>query len=136
MGYPPLLPPPSSQAFHSDPSTTPPPTAITLVYRAQETKAPYPWPNTPRTHRYTHTCFWLSHSLLSHAHTSPTLTPLTPTTHRACPTFRGKKGANICPHSDTHTHTRARAPVWEGCGSALRYNHTSVASPAPPHGNR
>lgn len=32
--------------------------------------------------------------------------------------------------------THRVAPVWEGSGSAVRYNHTSMASPSLTHGNR
>ena len=174
MGYPALLPYPSSQAFPSDRHPLQPIPWCTEP-RRQRLPTPGPYRHTcVQTYIHTHTPIWLSHIHMSfslthihtsHAYTSLCLTSLSPPTQRDRSTFKGKKEQAFAPtlgHTHSHTDVLTSHMTWQvsaarpappphteegkvqcgnlpargGSGSALGYNHTSSASPAPPPGNR
>ena len=121
MGYPALLPYPSSQAFPSDRHPLQPIPWCTEP-RRQRLPTPGPYRHTcVQTYIHTHTPIWLSHIHMSfsltHIHTSLSciylpLLDLTLPSHTEGPLYvQGEKGASICSHAWTHSQSHRRSYV-------------------------
>ena len=135
MGYPALLPYPSSQASQATatpsnqfPGVQSPGDKGSLPLAHTDTRVcRRTYTHTPPSGSHTYTCPSLSHTytLLSHAYTSLCLTSLSPPTQRDRSTFKGKKEQAFAPtlgHTHSHTDVLTSHMTWQ----------VSAARPAPP----